>query len=66
MNRRHPYTGLAYRTDGRTVIEATLGTPTDANAYAYTMSYYVAGEKDADSMKALLALLDKGTTILEH
>jgi hypothetical protein len=66
VNRRHPYTGLAYRTDGRTVIETTLGAPTDANEYAYTMSYYVAGEKDADSMKALLALLDKGTTILEH
>jgi len=32
----------------------------------YTMSYYVAGEKDASAMNTSLATLEKGTTILEH
>jgi hypothetical protein len=66
VERRHPYTGASYKDDGRTVIESTLGTPTAGADFLYTMSYYVAGEKDASAMNTSLATLEKGTTILEH
>jgi hypothetical protein len=66
VERRHPYTGAPYKDDGRTVIESTLGTPSQGAEFLYTMSYYVAGEKDASAMSASLATLEKGTTILEH
>jgi hypothetical protein len=66
VGRRHPYTGAPYKDDGRTVIESVIGTSSDSAAFQYTMSYYVAGEKDAESMKAMLALLAQGTSILEH
>ena len=66
VGRRHPYNAVPYKGDGRTVIESVIGTPSDSAAFQYTMSYYVAGEKDDESMKAMLALLEKGTSILEH
>lgn len=66
VERRHPYTRTSYKDDGRTVIESTLGTPTPAADFLYTMSYYVGGEKDPEAMRTSLETLEKGTTILEH
>jgi serine protease Do len=66
VERRHPYTGLPYTADGRTVIESTLGSPAKTAAFEYTMTYYVEGEKDPAAMKSTLAMLEKGTSILER